>query len=717
MKESIRGNSIDVDIGGTFTDCYIEVNGHRSYAKSPTTTYNLSVGFMRALREAAQKIKTTPEKMLPLAGILRYSTTLAMNKLIERTGPKLGLITTEGFEDFILIGKGAQWQDGLSKLESQNLAQATKPVPLIPRERIIGIKERIDHKGQVIRPLDETDLLEKLRILSDQGVRGIVVCLLWSHLHPVHEIRVREIIEEAYPETCLGHVPVILSHEVQPKKGEYQRAMTTILNAYLHQSVAENLWSIRKELREKGYKGPMLMVHNSGGMGEVLKTTPIDTFNGGHIAGIVGSLEIASRYGVENVVTTDMGGTSFDVGIIYDGKSHHYEKKPIVDRWMVNVNMIECKTIGAGGGSIGWINEVLGGKLEVGPQSAGSMPGPVCYNMGGTEPTVTDADVVLGYINPDFFHGGRIRLDRELAMKAIKEKIARPLGMDTKEAAAGIRKLIDGNTGNAIFKETVLRGHDPRHFILFSFGGAGPTHCCSYARVCHIPRVITFPFSPVFNAFSGSLMDIRHIHELSRRLVVLPPGEKEPVLDITDFNAIVDRLIRKAADNARSVGLNPEKLLFFLELDMKYTKQLYVKRTRCPRVKLNSREDVLELVCSFIEDFRSNFGPTGIYPEDGVSIECFILHAIYSLKKTAFQSFKADRSLPKPRAKKGSRPVYWEEVMGFKTTSIYDYGMLRCGNIIEGPAVVEADDTTFVIPVGVSFHIDRYMNNVMEFNG
>ena len=361
-------NSIDMDIGGTFTDCVIQYDGRMGYAKSPTTHYDLSKGFMRAIEEAARHLGQDPTELFGGMEMVRYSTTLAMNKLIERTGPKLGFITTEGFEDFIHIGKGAQWTDGLSKQEARHLAQVSKPEPLISRERIIGVKERVNHKGQVLRTLDESDLIQKLLILTDQGVRAIVVCLLWSHVYPVHEIRIREVIESAYPESCLAHMPVYLSHEIQPRKGEYQRAMTAILNAYLHQSVAEDLGRIRNELQEKGYDGPLLMVHNSGGMGEALRTTAMDTFNGGQIAGIIGSLGIARFYGYENVVTTDMGGTSFDLGIIYDGRAHFHETNPVIDRWMVNINMVECQSIGAGGGSVAWIDKTFGFNARRGSQ-------------------------------------------------------------------------------------------------------------------------------------------------------------------------------------------------------------------------------------------------------------------------------------------------------------------------------------------------------------
>jgi N-methylhydantoinase A/oxoprolinase/acetone carboxylase beta subunit len=707
-------HSIDIDVGGTFTDCFIQCRDQRTGTKSPTTSFDLWVGFFRALNDAARQLGMELNTLLRQTNIIRYSTTLAMNKLLERKGPKLGLITTEGFEDLTLIGKGAQWADGLSKVERQNLALVTKPSPLIPRERIVGLKERMDHSGEVLRPLDEDDLRMKLGALVDHGIQGIVVSLLWAHRNPVHEIRVREIIEEEYPESCLGHISILLSHEIQPKKGEYQRTITAVLNAYLHESMAEDLGSIRGELKDMGYEGPLLMVHNSGGMAELSKTRAIDTFNGGPIAGIVGSLQMAKLYGFDNVITTDMGGTSFDLGVITEGQSHFFEMRPIIDRWMVNITMLESKSIGAGGGSIAWVNRTMGGKLQVGPHSAGSMPGPACYNLGGVEPTVTDADVVLGYINPAFFHGGKIELDRELAVRAIRDKIARPLELDVEEAAVSMRKLVDGNMGNIIFKETVLRGHDPREFILFSFGGAGPTHCCGYALAGQIRRLIAFPFSPVFCAFSGSLMDIRHIYELSRRLIILRPGDDHPVLDRDDFNGTVERLVGEAIDNAMAEGLNPDRLMFRLELDMKYGGQLHPKRTRSPGLKLKSEKDISSLLNAFAREYSRSFSPVGVYPEGGVSIETFVLHAILPSKVTSFPTFTVYSSKPPRTARKGSRMVFWEEAGGYRTTPIYDYRMLRCGNILDGPAVVEADHTTFVLPGHARLHIDKYMNNVIE---
>lgn len=713
MKQKIP-RSIDIDVGGTFTDCCVHYEGRVAAAKSPTTGFDPWIGFFKSLNEAAKLLNVPLHDLLRQTDIIRYSTTVGMNKLLERKGPKLGLMTTEGFEDFVLIGRGAQWDDGLSPRESRNLAMVTKPTPLIPRYHIMGIRERIDYKGRILRPLDEEDVREKIRTLVDRGVRGIVVSLLWAHCNPAHELRVREIIEDEYPEMCLGNVSVVLAHEIQPKKGEYQRTVTAVLNSYLHESMTEDLFSIRSELREMGYSGPLLMVHNSGGMAELTKTRAIDTFNGGPIAGIVGSLEIAKLYGFENVIATDMGGTSFDIGIVTHGRPQFFEVRPIIDRWMVNITMIEGKSIGAGGGSIAGVNRNVGTTLEVGPLSAGAMPGPACYNLGGTDATVTDADVVLGYINPDYFHAGRIPLDRELAFNAIKEKIAGPLGLDVDEAAFAIKTLVDGNMGNHIFKETVLRGHDPREYILFSFGGAGPTHCCGYAAAGQLKRLIAFPFSPVFCAYSGSLMDIRHIYELSRRLIVLRPGTQEPVLDLDDFNKTVAKLVAEAVDNSKAEGLKPEKLIFVLELDMKYGGQLHFKRTTSPSLELSSVEEVEKLLKAFAQDYAHDFSPAGVFPEGGVSIENFVLHAIYPFKDINFPSVSISSAVPPRKAKKGWRDVYWEGERGYVKTPIYEHQMLRCGNTIDGPAVIEADHTTIVLPAGAALHIDRHMNTVID---
>src|SRR5436190_124270 len=381
------------------------------------------------------------ESLLPRLDVIRYSTTVAMNRLIERRGPRVGLITTEGHEDAILIGRGAQWTDGTRLAERRNLAVQRKPEPLISRTMIVGVKERIDSTGRVIRPLDEDDLRRKLRLLMDRGARSIVVSLLWSFANPRHEERVREIIREEYKEYHIGHVPVVLSSQVVAKLGEYERTMTAVLDAYLQRSMQNELSAMWDRLRTLGYKGSFLMIHNSGGSGEVFKTTASRTYNGGPVSGLMGSYHLATSLGYKNVVAGDMGGTSFDIGLVVDQSVRNYEFRPIIDRWMVGIPMLQNLSFGAGGGMIARINHDSGGQLNVGPRSAGSDPGPVCYDQGGTEPTVTDADVVLGYINPDTYYGGRMPLNRDRAERAVREKIAEPMGLPVEEAAGLIRHI------------------------------------------------------------------------------------------------------------------------------------------------------------------------------------------------------------------------------------------------------------------------------------
>ena len=313
-------NSADIDVGGTFTDAVLTLDGQRWIGKAPTTPYDLSVCFVNAIEEVALEAGQDLESLLPRLDVIRYSTTVAMNRLIERRGPRVGLITTEGHEDAILIGRGAQWTDGTRLAERRNLAVQRKPEPLIARTMIVGVKERIDSTGRVIRPLDEDDLRRKLRLLMDRGARSIVVSLLWSFANPRHEERAKEIIREEYKEYHIGYLPVVLSSQVVPKLGEYERTMTAVLDAYLQRSMQTELSAMWDRLRTLGYKGSFLMIHNSGGSGEVFKTTASRTYNGGPVSGLMGSYHLATSLGYKNVVAGDMGGTSFDIGLVVDAE-------------------------------------------------------------------------------------------------------------------------------------------------------------------------------------------------------------------------------------------------------------------------------------------------------------------------------------------------------------------------------------------------------------
>ncbi len=697
-------NTIDIDVGGTFTDAAINFNGKVLYKKVPTTPYDLSVCFINVIEEGAKDLNLPLQEFLPKVEVLRYSTTIAMNRLIERKGLALGLITTEGHEDAILIGKGAQWTDGKRVTERRNLAIQQKPLPLIPREMIVGAKERIDSFGNVLRPLDKNDLRKKVYYLIDKGVRGFVVSLLWSHVNPVHERRIKEIIREDYKEYCLGCLPVVLAHEVIGRMGEYQRTMTAILDAYLHRAMQIELSAMWDRLREYGYSGPFMMVHNSGGMAEVFKTDPIRTYNAGPVSGLMGSHYLGKELGYKNIIASDVGGTSFDIGLVVEQNVRNYEFRPVIDQWMVGVSMLQTFSIGAGGGSIAWINELAGNMLEVGPQSAGSYPGPACYNLGGTEPTVTDADLVLGYLNPHYYYAGKMKLNKELALDAIKEKVADPMGVDVIEGAHLIRKVIDSKMGSAIRKEINLRGFDPNNFILFAFGGGGPTHVAGY--LSGVPSAIMFPFSPVFSAVGSSMMDIVHIFEFSRRFMLMEPMTRKFVEDYTEFNSAVEKLMDKAKKEIAGEGFGLDAVVFGLELDMLYGGQVQRKRSLSPKLFIKSQEDAKAVYQDFEKEFSETFSPLVVYPEGGVYIENLVIRATIPTAKPKLSKQtlgKEDAS----DALKGKRDAYWGDG-GFVGTSIFDQLLLRPGNVINGPAIIEAEYTTITIPPEFRYRVDEF---------
>jgi N-methylhydantoinase A/oxoprolinase/acetone carboxylase beta subunit len=708
--------SIDIDIGGTFTDCYVTLGDRRVWCKTRTTTYDLSVGMNEAIAEAASRLGQDVATLLAETDIIRYSTTLAMNRLIERKGPKLGLVVTEGFEDTTLIGRGTQWADGIPAKHQRNIARIARPEPLIPKEMIVGVKERVDSFGTVIRPLDEEDLLAKIQYLVDQGVRGFVVALLWSFLNPAHEQRIREIIEQEYHPAYLGAMPVFLSSDIAPRIYEYPRTMMTLLNAYLHQSMYEELSGIGDELRERKYQRPMMMIHNTGGMASVLRTSAVNTYNGGPVAGLMGSSYIGRLYGHRNVVTTDMGGTSFDIGMVAEGSPRFYQFMPVIDRWLVDATIIDTHSIGAGGGSIARVNELIANRLEVGPESAGSMPGPVAYNQGGTEPTVTDADVVLGFINPDNFHGGAIKLDRTRAERVIQRRIAEPLGMSTEDAALMIRRVVDGNMGQAIWRETVLKGFDPRDFILFAFGGAGPTHCCGYARTAEMDKVVIFPFAPTFCAFGSSTMDIVHLYERSRHLHLLDPATHEYLTDYAAFNETVSWLEDVARRDFAGEGYGEPDIEYTLELDMKFGGQLNVKRATSPVLRVGNQEDVLRIREAFEQEYAQAYSPLGLNPDAGIEIHNFVLRGRVPQPKPELPRLEPGGTDPSA-ARTGSRRAYWGGTLGWFKTPVYRQSELRSGHVVTGPAIVEAEDTTVVIEPDWRLQIGPYMDGVIEYVG
>ncbi len=561
-----------------------------------------------------------------------------------------------------------------------------------------------------MRPLEEDDAREKIHRLVDRGARGFVISLLWSFLNPAHERRLKEIIREEYKEYHIGYLPVVLSSDVLGKLGEYQRTMTAVLDAYLHRSLQIELSAMWDKLRDYGYKGSFMMVQNTGGVAEIYKATASRTYNGGPVAGLIGARDIARQLGYRNVVTSDVGGTSFDIGLVVSADVRNYEFNPIIDRWMVGITMIKSLSIGAGGGSIAWLNRNLGNRLEVGPHSAGSYPGPACYNQGGTEPTVTDADLVLGYLNPDYYFGGRMKLNKDAAERAIR-KIAKPLGMDMVEAAAMMRRIVDENMSSAIRKEVVLRGYRPEEFVLFAFGGGGPTHSAGYHG--DIPQTVMFPFSPVFCALGSSIMDIVHVYESSRRMMFIEPFTGRAAVDREAFNAIVRGLKEQAQEELAAEGLDPNDAVYTLELDMLYGGLIHSKRTATPGLFLSSEEDVWAFYKQFEQEFSESFSPLIVNLPGGVYIDTFVLKAIVPSHKV--EMIARELHGPDPgAAQKGSRQAYWPAQKGWIETPVYDQERLLPGNELMGPAILESEYTTVVIPPNMTYRVDAYGLGIMS---
>ena len=706
---------IDVDTGGTFTDAFVLLDGKVVYTKSPTTPDRLSEGIIKALESAAEELNVSIDELLKSMETFRFSTTYATNALIQKIGPKLGLITTKGFEDMLVIGKGSSWADKMTVKEMRNVARVVKPVPLISRAMTVGVNERIDSRGDIIRPLDEDDLIVKLRVLQSRGIEGFVVCLLNSHVNPAHEGQIEKLIRKEFSGPTLGSsLLIVLSSQVCPKQGEYTRTTTTILNAYLHRPIQLGMMDLVGEVRSRQGKGSLMAIHCTGGMAPIPRTTPLQTYSAGPIAGLMAGSHLGKILECANVVVGDMGGTSFDLSLVVQGSPRFYEIKPVVEDWWVDMTMLWLRSIGAGGGSIGHLNPLLENSLEVGPLSAGAMPGPACYGRGGTEPTVTDADLVLGYIDPNNFHGGRMKLDKDLAHRAIREKIADPLGVDVPEAARLIKKIVDANMGDILVKETYLRGFDPKDFTLFAAGGAGPTHCCGFGFYGKLDKIIVFPFSATFCALGSAGMDIVHIYERSKRIILLEPEGKGYFEDYKQFNDVVEGLRKQAERDIEGEGFSLEGMVLRLELEMKFGGQVHVLRTSSPFPAIEKHEDVKGICQAFFKEFRDFYGSAAMYPEGGVEIRNFILHAVLPQHDIELPTYAMAGERVSKSAYKEERMAFWEEYGGYRRTPILDQAEIKPGNRLEGPAIVECKDTNVVLEPGARLAVDKYLNFVIE---
>ena len=460
---------VGIDIGGTFTDCAIvDGAGGLLTTKVPSTPQDFSRGMMDALDAGAQKLGLALDAFCRDIAFLSHGTTVGTNTIIQKRGAKVGLITTRGHEDAIHIMRGSRGYGGRDIRKVVHFPETAKPVPIVPKRLIRGVSERVDCFGEIVVPLNEAEAEAAVRELLHEGVQAIAVCFLWSFRNPAHEARVRELVKRFAPE-----VFVTCSTDIAPKWGEYERVTATALNAYLGPVMAGYLQKLDTSLQRLGYGHGLQIAQCGGGTVPVERAgeAPLLTLDSGPVAGVTASLFLGEAMGERNIITTDMGGTSFDVSIIYGGKPA-YSFISNTDQYEYFLPKVDLQAIGAGGGSLVRADPETR-TLTVGPDSAGAFPGPVCYSRGGTVPTVTDAQLVLGYLDPDNFAGGRMKLDKAAALQAI-ESLGRQIGMSAVECAAGICRIVELQMADVIRKVTVEKGFDPRDFVLFAFGGAGP---------------------------------------------------------------------------------------------------------------------------------------------------------------------------------------------------------------------------------------------------
>ncbi|RLC91243.1 MAG: hydantoinase/oxoprolinase family protein, partial [Chloroflexi bacterium] len=583
---------IGIDTGGTFTDVIvIDSDGNTTVGKAETTPGRFEIGVLEALTDAAGKLGLTRKELLTDAASLVQGTTVGTNILINRDGVKTGMITTKGFEDTTHIMRAIGRIDGLGPEEARHAAVVKKPIPIVPKALIRGVTERFDSLGNEVVALNRDEVEEATRALVAEGVEAIAICFLWSHVYPQHELEAYEIVKGIAP-----NVYVDMSHKVAPLIREYGRFNTAAIDCYIGPIMVRWYQHLDNVLRSEGFSKELLTAQVWGGVMPYTDMLPIGTINSGPVGGVIGSRRIATDLlDLANVVTTDVGGTSFDVSIIAEGRHIYAREKPIM-RYRVNIPMIDVTSIGAGGGTVAWVD--AGGGLKVGPFSAGADPGPACYMKGGTEPTVTDAAVMLGIFDPDFYLGGRKKLSKEAAVNAVKA-LADKLNMDPIETAAAIFDIQNEHMIDLLRLMVTRTGHDPRDFAVFCFGGGGPTHGPIYGKRLGFKAIYMFPTSSVWSAFGLASADVSRIFDRSTFF-------RMPV-DPQEFNNVCDELEKQAMTEMTRIGFKPEDIVLSREISMKFGRQVNVERIPIPR-KCYTSQDLEDICNSFVEFYRSVYG-------------------------------------------------------------------------------------------------------------
>lgn len=693
-----QGFRIGCDIGGTFTDVVLfdEGTGEITLVKIPTTPRKPEIGAASCIKRAIDRVDVDPQDIT----FVCHATTVATNAIIGQVGlelSKTGFITTKGFRDLVEIGR--QIRPNPYDFFTQ------KPRVLVPRYLRKEVTERIGYDGKVIQELDEEEARRAVQELKDEKVDSIAVCTLFSFLNPVHEKRIGEIIKEEYPE-----VSISLSHEILPEFREYERASTTIINAFLYKIVDRYIRSLEEKLRGIGVAAELLLMQSMGRMmtAEMARRMPVTITESGPAAGAIAAAFIGRLIGYRDLVSFDMGGTTTKVCLIEKGEpkvSTEYEVGSFAhggrmvrgSGWPIKVPVTDLVEIGAGGGSMAWIDP--GGALRVGPQSAGADPGPVCYNLGGTKPTITDAYVVLGIINPDYFIGGEMKIYPDLAEKSIQEQIAEPLHMDLVDAAYGIARVANSNMIRAVRIVTVERGYDPRDLAIMAFGGAGPMVIGEIADELDFQTVIVPEAPGLFSAYGLLVTNLGHDYVLTRII-------KTDEIDPKDLNQAYQRMEERGIGDLTKEGIPRERMVISRSADMRYVGQSYELNVPVPLGEITA-----DIIGEIEKGFHQAHGRRYGYFVEGEPVE-FVNLRVSAVGLVPPLKLRKDKEKGRaenpPEALKGYRRVYFAKYKDYIRCPIFDKYKLRPGDIVKGPAIIEQVDTTTVLQPDHKAKIDGY---------
>jgi acetone carboxylase beta subunit len=693
-----------IDAGGTMTDTFVvDEAGSFVVGKAQTTPEDESIGFMESSRDALKQWETTPEGAFPKVASGIYGGTAMLNRLLSRQGLRIGAIVSAGQEDYLRIERGIQTYLGYSYSDRLHLATHYHNPPLVPRERMKGVRGRVDVFGQEVTPLREEDAREAVADLLDAGVDGICVCLLFSYRNAEHELRVGEIIEEEKAKRDAdGEVPVFLSSELYPQRRDLPRLNSTLIEAYAAEPSRGTLKAVRDKTKEAGAGFELRVMASHGGTISIEARELARTLVSGPIGGVVGGQGIAERLGLSNVLCTDIGGTSFDIALITDGR-FEITPTPDIARFMLNMPLVKIDSIGAGTGSFVRVNP-NSGRPELGPDSAGARIG-VCWPEGGLDTiSVTDLNLVLGRVNPDYFLGGDIKLDTERARAEVKRQLAEPLGLEVDGAAAGVVGLFEQTLKNEAVGRILGKGYSPADYALLCYGGGGPLHVAGYTEGVAYRDVMVPAWAAGFSAYGCACADFEYRYDQTIDMPILPSADE---MERAGVGMMITGawlgLQEKVADEFAKSGVDREAISFTHAVRMQYYGQLNDIEIVSPHMELEDADGVAALIAEFEEAYGKVYARSARSPELGYLVTQAIVLGSVEVEKPALPDVSENEGTP---STKGTRHVRWGD--DYAETDLYELADIEAGNSVEGPAIIESVATTFAIPPGRSARLDRH---------